>query len=210
MGLTDAAIGIAILIGFVILYKIYIFVKTNWVGILITVAIIAVVAALGVYLFFHLKTKKIQKLLNEANKHCESERYNEAIECFKKAIELDPKDPAAYHNRGVFYNTKGEYDKAITDFNKAIELNPKNAEIYYTRGLFYHTKKEYDKAMIDFNKLIELNPKHGAAHTFRGSIYYIKEEYDKAISDFNKALELNPRDMLAYHGKENSYKEKTT
>ena len=64
--------------------------------------------------------------------------------------------------------------------------------------------------MIDFNKLIELNPKHGAAHTFRGSIYYIKEEYDKAISDFNKALELNPRDMLAYHGKENSYKEKTT
>ena len=53
LGLTDAAIGIAILIGFVILYKIYIFVKTNWVGVLIAVAIIVVVAGLGIYLFFY-------------------------------------------------------------------------------------------------------------------------------------------------------------
>ena len=50
-----------LLAGFVILgvlYNLYVFVKTNWVGVLITLAIIAVVAGLGIYLFFHLKAKK--------------------------------------------------------------------------------------------------------------------------------------------------------
>ncbi len=41
-----------------VLYNLYVFVKTNWVGVLIAVAIIAAVAGLGIYLFFHLKTKK--------------------------------------------------------------------------------------------------------------------------------------------------------
>ena len=41
-----------------VLYNLYVFVKTNWVGVLITLAIIAVVAGLGIYLFFHLKAKK--------------------------------------------------------------------------------------------------------------------------------------------------------
>ena len=41
-----------------VLYNLYIFVKTNWVGVLIAVVIIAVVAGLGIYLFFHLKAKK--------------------------------------------------------------------------------------------------------------------------------------------------------
>lgn len=49
----------------------------------------------------------------------------EAIECFTKAIELNPSYAEAYYWRG---NTKGLLKNtysAIEDLNKAIEINPK-------------------------------------------------------------------------------------
>ena len=106
------------------------------------------------------KKEKITKLLNEAKEHFKNARHNEAVECYTKAIELDPKNAVAYNNRGVSYKIKGEYDKAIIDHSKVIELNPEIAEAYYNRGITYKEKGEYDKAIADFNKAIELDPKN--------------------------------------------------
>jgi len=37
---------------------------------------------------------------------------------------LDPEDAAAYNNRGVTYEKKGDEEQAITDLRKALEINP--------------------------------------------------------------------------------------
>ena len=47
---------------------------------------------------------------------------------FRKAIELDPNDAAAYNNRGISYSDLGQYQRAIEDYDKAIELDPNDAE----------------------------------------------------------------------------------
>ena len=47
-----------------------------------------------------------------------------AIEEYKKAIELDPKN-ALYHNDlGFIYKNQGKNDLAIAECKKAIKLNP--------------------------------------------------------------------------------------
>jgi tetratricopeptide (TPR) repeat protein len=62
--------------------------------------------------------------------------YDEALECYSKAIEIDNKDPVYYTNSkflacvassrlgAAVYNTLEKFDEAITDCEKAIELNP--------------------------------------------------------------------------------------
>ena len=63
--------------------------------------------------------------------------YEEAINMFTKAIELDDNYVDAYLQRGKSYRgsraTKPELSMA--DFDKAIAIDPINAETYYQRGL---------------------------------------------------------------------------
>src|SRR5208282_248957 len=89
-------------------------------------------------------------------------RWNEAIDAFNKALELNPKYAAAYYNRGAAYYYLGSYNQAIADYNKAIELNMKDAMVYYNRGSAYYSLGKYDLAIADYDKAIELDPKSPA------------------------------------------------
>jgi tetratricopeptide (TPR) repeat protein len=57
-----------------------------------------------------------------------------AINCFSKAIEIDPSHHKAYFNRGSCYAKSGNYEEALSDFNKAIELASTSGEYYYNRA----------------------------------------------------------------------------
>jgi tetratricopeptide (TPR) repeat protein len=52
---------------------------------------------------------------------------DEAIACFRKAIELDPKFAKPHNNLGLALADKGQVDEAIAGYKKAIELDPKHA-----------------------------------------------------------------------------------
>lgn len=61
-----------------------------------------------------------------------SDRYDQAISDFNKAIALDPNFDKAYNNRGVVYFYHKEYNKAWADVHRAEKLgyvvNPKFLE----------------------------------------------------------------------------------
>ena len=54
--------------------------------------------------------------------YAEAGLYDKAIEAFTSAIALDPDDAAAYTNRGVAYEIKGDMGRAISDFQKACDM----------------------------------------------------------------------------------------
>jgi tetratricopeptide (TPR) repeat protein len=58
---------------------------------------------------------------------CASATGDEAIAACSRLLALDPKNAAAYNNRGWAYDGKGDYDRAIADLDQAIWLDPKNA-----------------------------------------------------------------------------------
>ncbi len=58
----------------------------------------------------------------------QQEKYNEAIECFDKAIAADPDYKLAWYNKGAALREDGRYPEAVEAYNKAIELDPNFAE----------------------------------------------------------------------------------
>jgi tetratricopeptide (TPR) repeat protein len=51
-----------------------------------------------------------------------SKAYQQSIDDYSKAIELDKDDPAVYLTRGMAYMELGRIHAALTDFRKAEEL----------------------------------------------------------------------------------------
>lgn len=112
------------------------------------------------------------------------------IECFTKAVRLNPELAEAYTGRGMANNDLGRYDKAIADYTRAIELNPDNAQTYNNRGYSYERLGKYDKAIADFTKAIRIEPHYSSAYNNRGVAYYSLGRIDEALADFDKACKL--------------------
>ena len=64
-----------------------------------------------------------------------SRQLDEAIQQFRRVIDLDPKFAQAHYNLGNALYAKQQRDEAILEFRKAIELDPKQAEAHCNLGL---------------------------------------------------------------------------
>ena|ERR1017187_875394 len=90
-----------------------------------------------------------------------------AAKDLEKAIHLDPKDFAAWHNYGdVNYASGDDWMhhnhanalRALDAFNHAIALNPKSPRSYLGRGWVYYTLNDRVHANADFQKALQLDP----------------------------------------------------
>ena len=142
--------------------------------------------------------------------HIKEEEYEQAIDSFSKAIELNPDYANAYSRRGIIYASKADYVKAFADFDKAIELNSNFADAYFGRGLIYLNIENYDNAIADFSRVLELNPSSTDAYIARGLVYNSKGDYDKAIADFDKAIAIEPNNTIAKEARELGYASQRT
>lgn len=109
-----------------------------------------VISAVAIYIAFDIR--RSISYYNRGTALMTKGDYDGAIQCFDKAIKVEPEFSEAYCHRGLSYYEKGNQDRALADFDKAIELNPEFVEAYYNRAVVYYDKKEYDKAWDDVHE----------------------------------------------------------
>ena len=101
----------------------------------------------------------------------DAKRWNEALNAYNKAIELNPNDASAYNNRGLAYDNLDKNDLAIADYEKAIELNPKYRDAFNNIGNSYGRRGYYKQAILYYDRAIELNQNDADAYYNRGNAY---------------------------------------
>ena len=53
-------------------------------------------------------------------------KLNEAIQAYKRVIEINPKFAEAYRNLGILYNYVGDYEKSEMNYEKSLKLEPEH------------------------------------------------------------------------------------
>ena len=76
---------------------------------------------------------------------------------------MEPKNDAAYSDRGAEKARLGHHDAAIADYDEAIRLNSDNMEVYFNRGLSKKKLGREAEADQDFQKALILAKKAGDA-----------------------------------------------
>lgn len=86
------------------------------------------------------------------------EQWDKALADYSQAIELQPEDAKAWHNRGSAYHLLEQWDKAVTDYSKILELQPDSAHAWNDRAVAYSALGQFDKAASDFAAAAGLEP----------------------------------------------------
>ena len=82
-----------------------------------------------------------------------------AEEYYKKAISVDPKKPAPYHQLGYLYLKQKRYPESIQHFKKMVEYDPDNANSYDSLGDGYLANDQLDEALESYRKAVATDPK---------------------------------------------------
>ncbi len=104
--------------------------------------------------------------------HYRKQDNENAIELFKRALELDPSYALACAGLGDAYGQRfikfgfndAWLDSSIVTSTRAISLNPSLAEGYKALGLAYMAKGGHRKSLEANRKAVELNPSYYPAH----------------------------------------------
>jgi tetratricopeptide (TPR) repeat protein len=112
------------------------------------------------------------KLANEhfklGNIYYDFSLLDEAIEQYKKAVELKPNLTDVQTKLGVALRERGRPDEAIEHFMVAKEENPKYCPAIVQLGLSYYMKGQKDKAINEWESVLAIDPDHKEAKTFLG------------------------------------------
>lgn len=135
-------------------------------------------------------------------------KYKEALEYFKKSLELNEKIEnlegklAPLHNIGILLNDQGKYEEAIGYLQKALEITEKinNLEVkgkaLGNLGISFLYQEKYNDALDYIQKSLNIHKELGNLLSMSlemnniGVIYKNLGEYSKAIDYYNQALKI--------------------
>ena len=84
---------------------------------------------------------------DKGNSLVKEKKYKEALDCYTKAIKIDPNDPILYSNRSAMHLNLSEFDEAINDAEKAISLKPDYAKAYLRKGKALEGQQRIQEAL---------------------------------------------------------------
>ncbi len=155
----------------------------------------------------------------KGNVHFKQENFEEAINAYNKAIQIDPSFGWPYSNLALVYFTQGKYTEAILLYQKSIDLlssNKDKALSWNGLGNVYRCVNDYANAVIAYRKAAELDTvtagmrdaadysqldeglNTAKAWNELGELFFKTRSYVDAVNAFNKAIELEPASGAAY------------
>jgi tetratricopeptide (TPR) repeat protein len=130
-------------------------------------------------------------------------RYDEALECLDKAIEIDSNYARAWAYQGDVLDDLKRYDEALKSLDKAIALDENDKLSWHGRGYVLNNLKRYDEALVSYDKAIELDANYQWAWGNRGNVLNNLKRYDEALASFERVIELDENDKLAWANRGN-------
>jgi protein O-mannosyl-transferase len=147
----------------------------------------------------------IQKYPNAAAAHnnralllAATNKYEEALSDYNKALEVLPSYAEAYNNRGVLLMNSKKFAEALNDFNVAINLRPTYWRAYFNKGLLFMSTAQADSAIKNYDVAIRLNPSYDS-YLNKGFVLHNQNRLDEALIEYNRAKDFQPTNPQVHY-----------
>jgi tetratricopeptide (TPR) repeat protein len=127
------------------------------------------------------------------------ERHDEAEECLRKALKVDPDYDEAHYNLGYSYRRQGKFALAEKHLRRAIEIDPKYALAYAELGaLLAGQKNRIKEAVSCLRNALDHNPNDGWSMAYLANALWTLRKLNAAEEQHRRLIELWPNHSLPY------------
>jgi len=84
-------------------------------------------------------------------------QVTEGLNCYKRALALDPTCACAHYNLGVVHGEQHNYQKALKYFKAAVKFSPSNVQALSNIGVIYMTQGKLKMAVMTFKKVLDID-----------------------------------------------------
>jgi len=131
--------------------------------------------------------------------YCKLRRYPQAITDLNRALEREPRFPAALTERGLAYVNSGDVERGISDYDASIAVDPSYQMAYANKGSACLLMQRWAEAVPCLDLALRLKPRDANSRYHRGVAHEMLDDFSRAIRDYQGSLESNPKGELAPH-----------
>lgn len=138
-------------------------------------------------------------LLAHATGLYQSGRFMEAIEDYKRLVNILPNDSTIHKDLGMSAVAVHNFHLAEIELARSIQLGANDAEIHNALGSIYLHSGRTDLAKNELERALALNPNLSAASYNLGNILAGLGKYPEAIQAFHRVIMVEPRSAAAHN-----------
>ena len=143
-------------------------------------------------------TENVTAHNNLGNHLLEAGRFEEAIDHFRRAVDIMPECAEAHNNLGNALAKVGQSDEAIVHFHRALDFKPDYATAYYNLGSVLADRGRPDEAIRCLRTALEIQPGHLKALNNLGNVLAATGRLGEAVACYRKAVEFEPAFATAH------------
>ena len=132
---------------------------------------------------------------------------NSTVNCYLKAIQLNPNCEKNYNAIALLFGKIGKYEKALQYLYKSYDINKKNPTTHFNLGVIFFNKKNWHKSAEYFNNAIKIKPYYPDAYYYLGKMYYNASQFEKAITFFKRCIQQKKNHDDSFHNIGNSLRD---
>lgn len=133
-----------------------------------------------------------KELIEKGDIYFDEGKFNQALNLYKKALNVEPKNVDALICCGLCYRNLKDYDKAIEYYDNALEIEPDNKTALNNKGYAMEMKDQIEEAIEMYKKSLEIDPNYDMPLVNLTKIYIDRKDYQSAIKVYKNALKVEP------------------
>ena len=115
-----------------------------------------------------------------------------ALQCYRRALEIDSKSVRAHANLARVVRELGEVEQAIRHWEAARRLHPDNTVILRELGSLLCNAGQWRGARRCLEAVVAAEPDSAAGYNGLGAMCLLEDKADEAVPLFERALQLDP------------------
>lgn len=132
-------------------------------------------------------------LVNAGDALLKSDRIDESVAFYRRAIEANPRSAKAHLAMGLAMTRQGRRREAADYYLKTLEIDPRSGQAYNNLGMWHDAEGRLEEAEACFRRSIETGPGSYQARNNLGMTLAKQGRIEEAAESFESALEIYPR-----------------
>jgi tetratricopeptide (TPR) repeat protein len=81
-------------------------------------------------------------------------RYEEALECYEKALAIDERNTLAWISKGIALFDMGRFTEAMESYERAVAIDPSEPESWPLKGVCHFELRQFEQAVFCYDKFL--------------------------------------------------------